>query len=197
MIEIEKKFQLTPSQKNSLLKEAIFINESKIIDKYYDNNSYTLTSQCKWLRQRNNKFELKISLPNNNKYDIEQYEEINNPDKIKSKLNLNPSISLQESLLANNLVAFVTLTTIRKTYKLSNFTIVIDEVTAPNFQYDVTEIELVVKSSKESDSAIEEIMRLAKEHKLENKPLPGKLVKYIQQENPEQFKIIMKNKNNL
>ena len=62
MIEIEKKFILTPEQEQALIKGADFIEEKEFTDIYYDDKILSLTTKDIWLRERAGKFELKVPL---------------------------------------------------------------------------------------------------------------------------------------
>ena len=62
MIEVEKKFSVTPDIKMRLTQGAELLGEREMNDVYYDTSSYTLTLEGKYLRCRNGAWELKIPL---------------------------------------------------------------------------------------------------------------------------------------
>jgi len=87
MIEVEKKFLLNMEQEKQLLEGAEFLTEKVFTDIYYDDANYSLTANDKWLRQRGNKWELKLPF---NKIASERlgdlYDEIEDENEIRKIL---------------------------------------------------------------------------------------------------------------
>jgi len=82
MIEVEKKFILSEQEKERLIKDAEFLSERVFTDIYYDTEKFLLTSQDKWLRSREGKFELKLPLHKGRERLADQYDEIEDEQKI-------------------------------------------------------------------------------------------------------------------
>ena len=88
MIEVEKKFILNKQDKERLTKRAEFLNERVFADIYYDTNNFSLTSKDKWLRSREARFELKLPLHKGAERSADQYDELEDEQKIREALNL-------------------------------------------------------------------------------------------------------------
>ena len=98
MIEVEKKFILTKKEKERLIKGAEFLNEKVFTDIYYDTNDFSLTSNDRWLRSRDGKFELKIPIHQGADRLIDQYNELEDEQKIREALNLFSQRSISDDL---------------------------------------------------------------------------------------------------
>lgn len=83
MIEVEKKFILNDKEKERLFKDAEFISEKIFTDIYYDNENFDLTSKDKWLRLRQDKFELKIPVHEGIERIADQYDELESEEAIE------------------------------------------------------------------------------------------------------------------
>ncbi|KAJ8303541.1 hypothetical protein KUTeg_019937 [Tegillarca granosa] len=83
-IEIERKFKVTSESLDKLIKlEATLLKEWIFTDRYYDNDSYSLTLADAWLRQRNETWELKLGRQLSEKAGLPtQYNEISNEKDI-------------------------------------------------------------------------------------------------------------------
>jgi adenylate cyclase class IV len=177
MIEVEKKFQPTKEQIESLLKGAEFLWEKVIHDIYYDYSDYRLFKNQIRLRNRDNSFELKIkkdalaSLELENENDIKEYFET---DDLKE-------------FIKKNLIIIVDYRTTRKRYKRGEFIIDLDEM---SFGYSLCEIEILVEKEEQIEEAREKILNLVKEYDFELKKLPAKGSEYLRLFKPKIYKII-------
>jgi hypothetical protein len=59
-VEVERKFPVTSSITDFCIKNASHTKHIRLIDTYFDNSNYALTSKDMWLRERNGKWELKL-----------------------------------------------------------------------------------------------------------------------------------------
>lgn len=189
MIEVEKKFHLSDQDKARLLQGAQFIDEETLTDKYYDTADYALTTNDQWLRARNGKFELKISLNKDIAWAADQYDELEDEQEIRKAINLPAKKSFLEDLPASGYSVFCTCTTTRTKYKKGDFTIDLDEVSYQgDFTYSLAEVELMVNEPSEMESAAERIIEFAKQHQIKIEPVGGKVHFYIKNRMPEHFK---------
>ena len=62
MIEVEKNFDLKPSDKKRLIQGARLLKRLTFSDVYYDTSDYSLTGNDYWLRVRDGRWEMKIPL---------------------------------------------------------------------------------------------------------------------------------------
>ena len=157
MIEVEKKFSLTPDQTKRIEESAEFIKESTNTDIYYDTPDYRLLKKDRWLRNRNGQFETKISPSWNKKINV--YEEIADPEEILKRLDI-PKLTedFEENLKLNGFEVLVQLVTKRRKFKIKDFIIDMDEV---DYGYTICEIEKIVENESEIEKATEEIFQLA------------------------------------
>ena len=95
MIKVQKKFILNEQDKERLTKNADFLNERVFTDIYYDTEFFSLTSNDKWLRSREGRFELKLPLHEGVDRLADQYDELEDEQKIREALNLPSSGILQ------------------------------------------------------------------------------------------------------
>ena len=160
MIEVEKKFLLNDKQDLTFLQNAKFLEEKKIIDIYYDNASFSLTSKNIWLRSRNGDFELKSSVRADNKI-LDTYNEITIEKDILKFLSWGKYKDLKTALSENKYQPFCICKTIRKKYKFDDFIIDIDLVDFEDFVFNSLEIELLVENDKDIEMATEKIINFA------------------------------------
>ncbi|KKR80391.1 MAG: Thiamine-triphosphatase, partial [Candidatus Daviesbacteria bacterium GW2011_GWC1_40_9] len=102
MIEIEKKFLINQPTLKKITRKAELISQQKLVDIYYDTVDFKLTTKDWWLRNRNGKFELKVSVIGS-KSSIDQYQEIDKEKEIYQYLKINLEKSLLEALKQNNI----------------------------------------------------------------------------------------------
>ena len=185
MIEVEKKFSLTPDQTKRIEESAEFIKESTNTDIYYDTPDYRLLKKDRWLRNRNGQFETKISPSWNKKINV--YEEIADPEEILKRLDI-PKLTedFEENLKLNGFEVLVQLVTKRRKFKIKDFIIDMDEV---DYGYTICEIEKIVENESEIEKATEEIFQLASSLGLEIKRIRGKGMEYFFRYKPEVYKL--------
>ncbi len=175
MIEIEKKFILTPEQEKSLTEGAEFLGEKKFTDVYYDDDNFSLTKKDIWLRQRDEKFELKLPMNESIEKRIsDQYLELDNEKDILSASDYKP---------------FCSVTTTRRKYKKDDFGIDLDIM---DFGYTLAEIEYMTEDVAKIKEATQSIIEFAKKHHIDTKAvIRGKIVKYLELNNPAHFQALI------
>ncbi len=192
MIEVEKKFILNEQNLKRIINGAQFINEKIFTDTYYDTKKFSLTSNDLWLRSRDKKFELKIPLNKGKERLVDQYEELEDEQKIKQALNLPFNENLTDNLAEAEYFPFCTCKTTRKKYKKDIFIIDLDLVDFIDFTYNIGEIELMVNNKSEVENATEKIMTFAKEQNLIISPVRGKVVEYLKRTKPNHYQALIK-----
>lgn len=186
MIEVEKKFSLTPDQMKRIESTAEFVKESTNTDIYYDTPDYELMKKNRWLRNRNGEFELKIA-PDEKSRENNVYEEITDLEEILKRLNISKlSEDFEENLKLNGFEVLVKFVTKRRKFKIKDFVIDMDEV---DYGYTICEIEKMVENESEVEKATQEIFDLATSLGLEIKKIRGKGMEYFFRFNPEIYKI--------
>ncbi len=188
MIEIEQKFLLTTKQQEKLVRDAIFISETQFTDSYFDDDNYSLTTQDKWLRTRNELFELKKGFTPP-RQTITQYKELNTEEAIAQELRLPTNIPLSQILKKNQYTIFCTCHTNRKKYQKDGFSIDIDTINYPetSWQYNIVEIELIVKTQEEVEEAIKKTLTFTQEYNLTSQTVRGKVDEYLYREKPTHY----------
>jgi adenylate cyclase class IV len=186
MIEVEKKFILTPGQEKSLIKGAEFLGEKKFTDTYSDDVNYVLTGQDLWLRSRDGKWELKVPMNKKLKERVsDQYKELETEQEILEYFACDKKDSFKDFLAKYNFRPFCNITTARKKYKKEGFGIDLD---AMDYGYTLAEIELMVKTKIAMAKATKDIIAFAKKHKIKtDEVVRGKVVEYLRLNNPEHF----------
>ena len=137
MIEVEKKFILNEQNLKRIIKGTQFINEKIFTDIYYDTKKFYLTSNDKWLRSRDGKFELKMPLNKKGERLVDQYDELEDEQKIREALNLPSNGNIADDLKKAKYSPFCTCKTTRKKYKKESFTIDLDIVDFHDFTYNI------------------------------------------------------------
>ena len=191
MIEVEKKFILSNEDKNNLIKGGQFTATKIYTDILYDTADYSLTTKDIWLRSRNGQFELKLPL---DKTEIlfDQYEEIEDENKIKQFLNLNTDQNLKEGLEQKGYQPFCVCKTTREKYQNGPFKIDLDSVEYEDFTYGLAEIELMVENESEMKPAQEKIDNFAKSLGLKvTNRIRGKVVEYLKRKRPEHYQSLI------
>lgn len=190
MIEVEKKFILSSKDRERITEGAEFLSEKSFTDTYFDTSDYLLTKADKWLRLRDNRFELKLPMnqgKGSSQRQLDQYEELDTDEAIYKALDIKPTATLQKDLEINGYKPFSTFTTTRKKYKKGDFVIDLDVI---DFGYSIGEIELMVESQSEMEEALNKILAFAKEQGLSVAPVRGKVFEYIRRNSPEHFKAL-------
>ena len=185
MIEVEKKFILTPEQEKSLIEGAEFLGEKQFTDIYYDDNNFSLTKKDIWLRERGSKFELKLPMNESlEKRVADQYRELDVEDDILDHFGVN-GINIKDFLIQKNYLPFCTITTTRRKYKKDGFVIDLDGM---DFGYTLAEIELMIESESKIQEATQSIIQFAKKHNIDtNLVMGGKVMEYLRRKNPVHF----------
>ncbi len=189
MIEVEKKFILKSEDIERLIQGAAFISEKTFTDTYYDSADFALTTKDIWLRQRDDRFELKVPLNESNQIRIlDQYEEYETESEIRQILKLPESGNFKQDLQNRGYQPFVTLVTTRKKYKKGEFIIDLDVI---DFGYSIGEIELMVRDKFEMQSASDKIIAFAKENELALTAVRGKVVEYLRRNNLKHYQVLV------
>lgn len=187
MIEIEKKFLLSKEAEQRLLAGAEFLGEKMFTDRYYDTDVFDLTISDRWLRARDDRFELKIALPRISGWSGSQYDEIIDEDVIREKLNIARINDLHSDLISRGYSIFCICKTIRRKYRNQSFVIDLDKAFYPEFPdfiYSIAEIELLVTDQSEVANATARITHFATMHGLTLERIPGKIVEYLSRFKP-------------
>ena len=191
MIEVEKKFILNEQDKERLTKEAQFLNERVFTDTYYDTEIFSLTTNDKWLRSREGRFELKLPLHKGVDRLADQYNELEDEQKIRKALNLPSNGNLADDLAKAGYFPFCACKTTRRKYKKEQFIIDIDIVNFQDFIYNIVEIELMVNEKSEIEKAIEKIMYFAKSQNLTIAPVRGKVIEYLKRTKLDHYQALV------
>lgn len=191
-IEIEKKFHPSEEQLVRLLEGAESKGEKISKDTYYDTAEYALTTKDRWLRKRNDNFELKISLnPDGNRTE-DQYREVTDMLEIRRELSLSEEGEFESLLIERGIEPFGSWTTYRQKYVKDGFAIDVDDVDFGTFRHSVVEIELIVSDTSMIPEAGARILAFAKKHGLSMERAPGKATVYLQRERPEHLAALRK-----
>jgi adenylate cyclase class IV len=195
VIEVEKKFLLSPEDEARLIDRAKLIGEKAIKDTYYDTSDYDLTLANMWLRQRGNEFELKVPLSVSDDRTIDQYREVTDRTEICQVLGLPADGSDVATVLENSdYEPFMSPNTTRRTYRKEGFTIDLDTVTyeGSSFRYAIAEIERLVEDEADVPAAVDEILAFARQHGLETDQfILGKVGAYIKSERPSHYEALV------
>lgn len=193
-IEVERKVRLEPHQIQQIAKTAILVKETQIQDSYFDTDDYQYTIQNMWLRQRDGSFELKVGIKKENGA-IDRYEEIIDEHLILKELRLGISVDLQTALSQKSVSPFCSFFTHRKTYRLGEITIDIDDADFGDLRYRVAEIEVVVSDLSKMQEAEQKIGLFIKEFGIDiSIPVPAKLSYYLYCKKPDHYQALVQNK---
>lgn len=192
--EVERKFTLTDEQQLSLLTGSKFLGIKEIVDIYYDDVNFSLTTKDWWLRQRDGEWELKIpmnQLPHHIRT-LDRYQEITDTERIMLALDLNTHRNLFDELKKSSIAPFCIAPTRRAKYTKDGFNIDIDEANFQEFTYRVAEIELVVNSEADMNKAAQEILDFAAQQGLTVTYVRGKIIEYLFRQKPDHFQALIK-----
>ncbi|MBR1734753.1 MAG: CYTH domain-containing protein [Alphaproteobacteria bacterium] len=184
MIEVEKKCLVTPGFLDFLKNNAVKLGEYIFEDICLDFEDLRLIKNDIWLRRRNKKYELKLPVADHKKSDI--YEEIEDETQILEKLCL-------ENF--DDLTKLSVLITHRQKFQIGDFHIDLDAITAPetDFHYNMMEIELMVESSEDYESAQKKILEFMRTHLIKNEIVNGKFVEYVRCYRQDIFEVLKAN----
>jgi adenylate cyclase class IV len=191
MIEVEKKFILNEQDKKRLIQDAQFLNELIFSDIYYDTEDFSLTSRDRWLRSRDGRFELKLPLHDGADRLADQYDELEDEQKIRAALNLPVLGKFVDNLSQAGYSPFCVCKTTRRKYKKDPFIIDLDAVDFRDFTYHIGEIELMVNDASEIEGAIGKIIAFAKEQNLAIVPVRGKVIEYLKRVKPDHYQALV------
>lgn len=196
MIEIEKKFLLSDTQQQALLKDAHALGEKSVEDSYFDTDDFYLTRQDYWLRERNGAYELKAPLKSSSGSPTatNRYHELTSLEEICQELALNLTTDFEAALSTAGIKRFITAYTSRTSYEKQGFHIDIDAVAYRNsdFVYALAEIELLVNNESDADDAERRIIAFAQDFNLTtDRVILGKVVAYLESENPSHFQALI------
>jgi len=190
MIEIEKKFVLTPAQEKYLKKGAKFLGENVFTDTYFDKSDYELTKNDIWLRTRDKQVELKMPIEagdETGKASCNRYEEFILENEVRQMLNLPKGNELLIDLKTADYKPFASITTRREKFKKNQFNIDIDTC---DFGYSIVEIELIIEDKIQISDAEKQIFAFAEKQNFSTKPVHGKVIEYLLRKAPEHYKIL-------
>ena len=194
MIEVEKKFILTPEQEKSLIEGAEFLGEKQFADIYYDDKDFSLTTKDIWLRERDGKYELKLPMNESLENRVsDQYRELDVDSDILAHFGA-PGVSVEDFLIEKGYKPFCEITTIRKKYKKEDFVIDLDVM---DFGYTLAEIEFMTDDESKIKEATNAIIAFAQRHTIApNKEIPirGKVVEFLRIKNPAHFQALVDSK---
>ena len=188
MIEIEQKFSLTKEQEKNLIEGSELFSDKHQDDTYYDSADFALTTKDIWLRKRNGEFQIK--LPEHElgkKLGFSHYTEIETDDGIRENIGLHNSGNMENDLAEAGYFPIVNFTSQRRSYRIGPFRIDLD---ITNFDYEIAEIEIMVEDQESRQAAEEQIREFAISKGLEIKPIHGKVLEYINRNNPIHYKAL-------
>jgi len=191
MIEVEKKFVLSPEAETKIAQLATLKSEKVITDAYYDTADAQLGLKDIWLRLRDEQFELKVPLrPDGDKSGVVYYRELLDDVSIREELDLPHTDSLEADLKTAGFVIQAKFTTTRRHYQYEDFTIDLDIL---DFGYTIGEIELLLEGDEDMAAAEAKIEAFAKEHKLQGLPQTGsKFAEYLRRKNKPYYALLVK-----
>jgi len=189
MIEVEKKFILTPEQEKSFIEGAEFLGEKQFTDIYYDDADFYLTTKDIWLRERGGKFELKLPMNESLEHRVsDQYRELDVEDDILAHFGAR-GISVKDFLIEKGYKSFCEITTTRKKYKKEGFGIDLDVM---DFDYTVAEIELMTNDDSKIKEATNRIVDFAKKHSIDTTvTVRGKVAEFLRLKSPAHFQALI------
>ena len=178
MIEVEKKFRLQPGDEERLVAGAEHVSEKMMVDVYYDLPDYALTKKDRWLRCRDDRWELKIAVHDRTitKRNEDQYDELEDEDKIRQALGLTAMSDLLSDLTQVGYVPVATIKTTRRKYRRGGFTIDLDTM---DYGYEICEIEKMVQGREQVEQAAQEILQFAERCGLSRGTVRGKVLEYL------------------
>ncbi len=191
MIEVEKKFILNEEDEARLLQGAEFLGERVFTDVYYDTVDFSLSSRDRWLRCREGRFEMKVPLREGKDALVDQYDELEDEQKIREALSLPAAGKFADDLAKADYQPFCIYTTTRRKYKKEPFIIDLDHADFKDFTYNIGEIELMVHDISDMQNAIDQILHFAKEQGLVIAPVRGKVVEYLRRVKPDHYQALV------
>lgn len=191
MIEVEKKFLLTPAQEKRLKRGAKFLGEKVFTDTYFDKRDYELTKNDIWLRMRDKQIELKMPAEDQKEKSgtgCNVYEEFSSEETVRQMLNIPKGGDFLADLKKAGYVPFAEITTRREKYKKQQFSVDID---ACDFGYALAKVELLVESAEKVKGAEKQIAEFAVKQDLKIASVRGKVIEYLFRKSPEHYKTLL------
>lgn len=177
MIEVEKRYRLTPEQEKRLLEGAALIGNKTNEDAYFDTDDFVLTRQDHWLRTRSGRWELKRRVHElGHKFGGTAYDEIENEPGIRTFLQLPEKGSLADDLATAGYKPFARIVKERRSYEKEGFHIDLDIC---DFGYELAEIELMIEHEDQRQGALKRIEEFADRMGLDQTPVLGKIIEYL------------------
>ncbi|MBI5369859.1 CYTH domain-containing protein [Candidatus Uhrbacteria bacterium] len=188
---MERKFLLTDDEIERLTADAQFFGVVVNVDTYFDTPTFDLTIKDIWLRQRGERFEIKM--PMHTKLDriANQYDEIEDEMKIREILNLSTAGKMADALASSGYVPFGSLKTTRKKYRKGDFTIDLDLADFGDWTYQIGEVELMVSDRSEIEWALQKMSDFIQKHRLEEAPVRGKIIEFLKQKRPAHYRTLV------
>ncbi len=190
--EIEQQFLPTVEIKDSLTRDSTQLETTVFDDIYFDDANVSVLSQDLWLRTRDGVYQLKVPLRKQARRLVtKQYREIYDERSIAERLGLNTNVSLTEALEQADINPICELTTQRENWQNGQFNIALDVVTAPDFSYDIGEIEVTGDEKLDADATVAEIQAFATKYGIVVERVLGKVRAYFKQKRPELFALLV------
>lgn len=189
MIEVEKKYRLTPEQEKHLLEGATLLGNKTNEDAYFDTDDFSLTRKDHWLRTRSSRWELKRRLHElGHKLGGTAYDEIEDEPGIRAFLQLSEKGSLADDLTAAGYKPFARIMTERQSYEKEGFHIDLDIC---DFGYELADIELMREHEDQRQDALKRIEDFADRMGLDQTPVRGKIIEYLYRFFPEHYEVLV------
>ncbi|MBI4592497.1 CYTH domain-containing protein [Candidatus Uhrbacteria bacterium] len=189
MIEIEKKYRLTPEQEKCLLEGATLIEKRTNADVYFDTEDFFLTRQDHWLRTRSGHWELKRRVHElGHKLGGTAYDEIEDEEGIRAFLNVPVTESLEADLTSAGYTPFAKIVKERRSYEKEGFHLDLDVC---DFGYELAEIELMLDDENKRGDALKRIEDFARRMGLDQTPVRGKIIEYLYRFAPEHYQALV------
>lgn len=215
-VEVEAKFAYSTQDVERIAAVSQLLSVKQFTDHYYDCvTGFPLTTNDIWLRQRNEKWELKMPLLSVSQQlqtptasSVSHYKEHDDPALIISILRSCGALSsqalpfqppvqngedLRQALASHNVFQFCALTTTRTSYRYKDVLRIDLDVTTPS-EYRVGELELMVGDDPdEIKKALSTIETLGQDLQLTLCPtMRGKVLQFIFQQRPEHWRCLEK-----
>lgn len=189
MIEVEKKFQLTPEQESRLLESTTLLRNKTNKDVYFDTADFSLTRQDHWLRTRSGRWELKRRVHElGHKLGGTAYDEIEDEAGIRAFLQLPEKGSLADDLDTGGYKPFAHIVKERRSYEKEGFHIDLDIC---DFGYELAEIELLLDHEDQRHEALQRIEEFAQRMGLDQTPVRGKIIEYLYRFAPGHYQVLV------
>jgi len=164
--EVEVKFGFLPKDEERIAAVASFVKEERLVDRYFDSQSYALSCLDIWLRARNNRWQCKVPAAffYGKKLEVGQvdnYKELEEEKDIRDflvkydfakTLGESTTVPLDTFLLASNINEVATIKSTRRKYKALKDALNID-LDLTDFGYGIGELEILVDRDDQLEDA--------------------------------------------